>query len=157
MFCQADDDALLCMSSVAPPCCPLSPPSPWHRHGSTDSRNFSPSPSSLASCAAGPLVQNPDKMFAHSAPAAVLAPRHPRVRHEVYNAGAFVLKPSRETFFDMVTKVRSIPPASALQMLQQQQQPCCCQCLKCNRSQIICTAAFSAAAGLSSVLFLANC
>jgi hypothetical protein len=44
-------------------------------------------------------------------PAAVEAPRHPRVVHEVFNDGAFVFEPSRETFFDMLRQAVTVDSA----------------------------------------------
>eukprot|EP00951_Prasinocladus_malaysianus_P037052 scaffold394904_cov43-Prasinocladus_malaysianus.AAC.1 len=49
--------------------------------------------------------QDPDALFLADAPAAVIGAGHPRVNHDTFNSGAFVLKPSRETFFDMMAQV----------------------------------------------------
>eukprot|EP00873_Tetraselmis_striata_P042322 jgi/Tetstr1/462586/TSEL_007572.t1 len=55
--------------------------------------------------------KNMEAVWEAQAPAAVEAPRHPRVVHEVFNDGAFLFEPSRETFFDMLRQAATIDSA----------------------------------------------
>ncbi|KAK3241387.1 hypothetical protein CYMTET_48846 [Cymbomonas tetramitiformis] len=58
--------------------------------------------------------KDPSDLFQYTAPAAVKTAPHPRLTTELYGSYLFVLNPSRQTFYDMLSKVGTIDSAEVI-------------------------------------------
>eukprot|EP00854_Cymbomonas_tetramitiformis_P014870 gene14870-17581_t len=58
--------------------------------------------------------EDPSDLFQYTAPAAVKTAPHPRLTTELYGSYLFVLNPSRQTFYDMLSKVGTIDSAEVI-------------------------------------------